>query len=330
MRLRPVNRPAATRAGTRSYNASMRKVTFGRTGLQVSVLGFGAAPIGYLDTERRRVATMLNHLLDSGVNLIDTAANYPGAEEAIADTVGGRRGEFVVVSKCGTKLPDLNEPAWSAEMVTKTVDRSLRRLKTDRLDVMLLHSCDLDTLRKGEALGALVKARDAGKVRFVGYSGDNEAAEYAASLPEVAVVQTSVNVADQANIDRVLPAAREHDVGVMAKRPIANAAWKDLGEQQGLYKTYAATYTERLSKMNLDPASLGFPGPRDAAWSELALRFTLSQGGVHTAIIGTTNPENAKANLSAVEKGPLPDDVVKKIREAFRAADPEGAWYGQT
>src|SRR3954468_17522256 len=195
----------------------MRKVTFGKTGLAVSPLGFGAAPIGYLDTDRQRVAKILNLLLDSGVNLIDTAANYPGAEEAIAATVGGRRDQFVVVSKCGTKLPDLDEPAWSAANVTKTVDRSLRRLNTDRLDVMLLHSCDQGTLRKGEALGALVKARDAGKVRFVGYSGDNEAAEYAASLPDVAVVQTSINLADQSNIDRVLPAARAHDVGVMAK-----------------------------------------------------------------------------------------------------------------
>src|SRR6185436_1148466 len=111
---------------------------------------------------------ILNLLLDSGVNLIDTAANYPGAEEAIAATVGPRRDQFVLVSKCGTKLPDLDEPAWSAANVTKTVDRSLRRLGTDRLDVMLLHSCDLTTLRKGEALGALARARDAGKVRFVG------------------------------------------------------------------------------------------------------------------------------------------------------------------
>jgi aryl-alcohol dehydrogenase-like predicted oxidoreductase len=308
----------------------MRKVTFGKTGLAVSVLGFGAAPIGYLDTDRRRVARILNLLLDSGANLIDTAANYPGAEEAIAGTVGPRRDQFVLVSKCGTKLPDLDEPAWSAANVARTVERSLRRLKTDRLDVMLLHSCDLDTLRKGEALGALVKARDAGKVRFVGYSGDNDAAAYAASLPDVAVVQTSVNVADQLNIDRVLPAAREHNVGVMAKRPIANAAWKEISEQPGMYQSYAATYTERLAKMRLDPAALGFPGPRDAAWSELALRFTLSQPGLHTAIIGTTNPDNAGANLAAAEKGPLPADVVRKVRDAFKAADPGGAWQGQT
>src|SRR4051812_46621308 len=259
----------------------MRKVTFGKTGLDVSVLGFGAAPIGYLDTERERVARILNLMLDSGVNLLDTASNYPGAEEAIAETVGHRRGEYVLVSKCGPKLPDLDERAWSPELITKTVDRSLRQLRTDQLDVMLLHSCDLKTLQKGEAVEALVRAREAGKIRFVGYSGDNDAAAYAAGLNDVAVIETSVSIADQVNIDAVLPKAVANHVGVLAKRPVANAAWKDLDQQAGLYKSYAKTYTERLAKMKLDPAALGVSGPPEQAWPELALRFTLSQPGVH-------------------------------------------------
>ena len=207
----------------------------------------------------------------------------------------------------------------------------MRRAAASRegIPLRLLHSCDLDTLKKGEALEALVAARDAGKVRFVGYSGDNDAAEYAASLPDVAVVQTSINLADQANIDWVLPAAREHNVGVMAKRPIANAAWKDLGEQPGMYQSYAKTYTDRLKRMRLDPAALGIDGPAEEAWPELALRFTLSQPGVHNAIIGTTNPDNARLNLSIAEKGPLPAETVERIRAAFRAADPDGAWRGE-
>jgi aryl-alcohol dehydrogenase-like predicted oxidoreductase len=307
----------------------MRKVRFGRTGQAVSVLGFGAAPVGFLRTERERVGQMLDSLLDAGMNLIDTAANYEGAEEVIAETVGGRRDEYVLVSKCGPKLPDLDERAWSPELIARTVDRSLRRLRTDRLDVMLLHSCDLRTLQVGDALGALVRAREAGKVRFVGYSGDNEAAAYAAALPDVAVVETSVSVADQANIHSVLPACVRHDVGVLAKRPLANAAWKDIDEQPGMYKSYARTYTDRLAKMRLDPAALDFSGPPQQAWPELALRFTLSQPGVHCAIIGTTNPENARTNLAAAEKGPLPPDAVRRVRQAFRAADPKGEWTGQ-
>jgi aryl-alcohol dehydrogenase-like predicted oxidoreductase len=308
----------------------MRKVAFGRTGLHVSPLGFGAAPVGYLQTDQDRVARILNLMLDAGVNLIDTAANYEGAEEVIARTVGHRRPEYILVSKCGPKLPDLEERAWTPELVTKTVDRSLRRLRTDRLDVMLLHSCDLKTLQRGDVLGALVRARDAGKVAFVGYSGDNDAAEYAASLPDVAVVETSVNVVDQLNIDLVLPKTVAHGAGVLAKRPVANAAWKDLDEQPGMYRSYARTYTERLAKLGIDPARLGFKGPPGQAWPELALRFTLSQPGVHCAIIGTTNPENMRANIAAAEKGPLPAEVVQKVRQAYQAADPNRSWLGQT
>src|SRR4051794_36467807 len=123
---------------------------------------------------------------------------------------------------------------------------------------MLLHSCDVATLKKGDALASLVKARDAGKTRFIGYSGDNGAAAYAAALPEVAVIETSINFADQRNIDVVLPVARQHNVGVIAKRPVANAAWKDVSQQPGMYQSYAKEYTERLRKMAVTPEGLNF------------------------------------------------------------------------
>src|SRR5205814_7041389 len=102
-----------------------------------------------------------------------------------------------LVSKCGGKLPDMPDSAWSPELIAKTVDRSLKNLATDHLDIMLLHSCSLDKLQAGGVIEPLVKAREAGKIRFVGYSGDNEAAAYAAALPDVAVIETSVNITDQ-------------------------------------------------------------------------------------------------------------------------------------
>ncbi len=132
-----------------------KKRPFGKTGFEVSSLGFGGAPIGYLETDQGRVGQILNLMLDSGMNLIDTAASYPGSEEAIGKTVGHRRREFVLVSKCGSGLGDVNGEPWSASLIAHTVDRSLRHLKTDHLDVMLLHSCNLETLEHGEALGAL-------------------------------------------------------------------------------------------------------------------------------------------------------------------------------
>ena len=310
----------------------MKKIQFGRTGLQVSQLGFGAAPIGYLNTEREKVRKILNLLLDRGVNVIDTAASYEGSEEAIAEAIGHRRKDFVLTSKCGGSLPDLDAPAWSTELIRKTVDRSLRRLRTDRLDVMLLHSCDLHTLQRGEAIGGLVEAQKAGKLRWPGYSGDNEAAAWAAGRTEIAVIETSISILDEVNIDIVLPKTRANNIGVLAKRPIANAAWKPLSSQPGLYQGYAKTYTDRFAKMGLKIEDLGFKGRPEEVWPQIALRFTLSIEDVHSAIIGTTRPDNAERNIQYAEKGPLPPDVVKKIRFAFEKAQASagGGWSGQT
>lgn len=305
----------------------MKKTTFGRTGLQVSPLGFGAAPIGYLKTDQDRIATILNLLLDQGVNLIDTAASYKGSEEAIGAAIGHRRGEFVLVSKCGSEVPQAHGKAWSAELITNTVEASLKRLRTDHLDVMLLHSCDLPTLQKGDALSALVKAREAGKIRFAGYSGDNETAAWAAAQPDIAVIETSVSVVDQNNVDVVLPVARQHNVGVLAKRPIANSAWRGPEAFSGVYTEYSRPYRERFQKLGVRPQDLGFSGETD--WAEIALRFTLSMPGVHTAIIGTTNPDNARANIATANKGPLPEDTANKIRDAFKKAA-DGNWPGLT
>jgi aryl-alcohol dehydrogenase-like predicted oxidoreductase len=306
----------------------MKKHAFGKTGFEVTSLGFGAAPAAYLAADQERAAKVINQLLDAGVNLIDTAAGYPGSETFLGERFSHRRKDFVLVSKCGHKIPESNTSPWAPETITATVDRALRQLRTDHVDVMLLHSCDMKVMQKGEALAALVEAREAGKIRFAGYSGDNQVAAYAATLPDIAVIETSISIADQINIELVLPAAVEKNLGVLAKRPIANSAWRK--ELPGMYANYGKVYTDRLAKMKLDPGELGISGPAETAWPELALRFTLSQPGVHTAIIGTTNPENAAANIRYAEKGALPGAVVEKIRAAFGDADPEKKWTGQT
>jgi aryl-alcohol dehydrogenase-like predicted oxidoreductase len=309
----------------------MEKRKFGRTGNEVSVVGFGGAPIGILETQHQQVARILNILLDEGVNVIDTAAAYQGSEQAIGQAVAHRRDEYILVSKCGEPgNPDSDQ--WKPEALKATVDRALARLRTDHLDVMRLHTCGLELLRRGEALETLVRARQAGKVRHIGYSGDNEAAAYAVALPEVAVVETSLNICDQANIDHVLQEARARDVAIIAKRPIANAAWKDLSKQPGFYQGYAEKYTKRLTRMNISSADLGFEGDESDAWPELALRFTLSLPGVHTAIIGTTNPDHARANLTAAAHGPLEQAAFQRIRDAFRSAESDSGqkWEGLT
>ena len=305
----------------------MERRTFGKTGLQISPLGFGGAPVGFLETEQKAVATILNELLDQGVNLIDTAARYDGSEEMIGNTISRRRDDYVLVSKCGHAMDGVKGAAWSEEVILNTVDRALRRLQTDFLDVMLLHTCDFATLKRGDAVGALVKAQEAGKIRFLGFAGDNESAAYAAGLETISVIETSINICDQANIDYVLPICRENNVGVLSKRSIANAAWKGAANQEGMYINYAENYAQRLEKMGLTPQDLGFDAD---GWPEIALRFTLSQPGLHCAIVGTTKASSVATNLEAASKGPLPDETSKKIRDAFRLAEnnSEENWPG--
>ena len=91
--------------------------------------------------------------------------------------------------------------------------------------------------------------------------------------------------------------------------------------RRGIYVDYAKPYSQRLAGMRISPEDLGFSGDPGAAWSEIALRFTLAQAGVSTAIVGTTKPANVQRNLEIAAKGPLPEDAVTKLRAAFQRAE---------
>jgi len=310
----------------------MTRYGFGNTGLMVTPLGFGSSPVGHLESDNKRAGEILNLLLDHGVNAIDTAECYARAEEMIGSTVAHRRNEYILITKCGHKFDGAEGEDWTPQLIRHGIDHSLRQLRTDHLDVVLMHTPRLDVLKKGEVMEVLIEARNAGKLRFIGFSGDNEDAAYAAGLPDIRVIETSINICDQINIDKVLPIALERGLGVIAKRPIANAGWRPAESFRGLYVNYSRPYAERLQKMGLRPADLGFDGSPAEVWPEIALRFTLSIPGSHTAIVGTTNPINTRANIAAAAKGPLPETVVQKIRDAFRHAEKQSGeqWLGLT
>lgn len=310
----------------------MNKRTLGKTHLDVSTLGFGCAPSAFLKSDPGALAGLIGQLLDAGVNLIDTATMYPGSEEFIGNHLSGRRSEFVLVSKVGgARAVGTSGEPWSDELITTSIDRGLRLMKTDHIDVMLLHSCDLATLEADDALAALVKARDAGKIRFCGYSGDNDAAAFACKLPDIAVVETSISYVDQANIDSVLPVARANRVGIIAKRPVGNAAWKGSADRTGIYVNYTKSYVERHGKLGISPEAVGAVSASGAMdFAELALRFTLSFPEVTTAIVGTTRPENAKKNLEYAGRGELDARIVSAIRSKWQSAPEAGGWPGLT
>ncbi|CAB4244174.1 Aldo/keto reductase [Methylacidimicrobium sp. AP8] len=297
----------------------MQLQELGKTGLRVFPLGLGAAEIGFLDIGQAAAAELLHFAVDHGVNVIDTAAAYKTSEERIGKALGPRRRQCVLVSKCGWGEGGEDDPAsWTAGQIECSIDRSLRRLRTDHIDVMLLHSCDRAVLERGEALAALQRAQEAGKVRFLGYSGDVEAAAFACRLDGIAVIETSINLCDQANIDVVLPAARQAGIGVLAKRPLANGAWRPWEEIAQPYREYARPYVDRFRALGITLAELGV---EEMGWAEIFLRFVLSQPGVHVALAGSVRLGHLFANLEAARRGPLPEALVACLRRAFAQAE---------
>ncbi|MBZ5575238.1 MAG: aldo/keto reductase [Acidobacteriia bacterium] len=298
----------------------MEKRVLGRTGMAVTVLGFGAAEIGYENVPFDQVERLLHAALDAGLNLIDTAECYPGSEEMIGRAVSGRRKDYFLFTKCG-HASGLDLPDWDPRMLEMQIDRSLQRLRVDHVDLVQLHSCSQAVLERGDAIGVLQKAREAGKTRFIGYSGDGQNAVYAIESGVFDTLQTSVSIADGEAIDLTLPLAVRQGMGVIAKRPIANAAWKT-GSKPG--NPYHQEYWRRLEVLQYD----FLDGDLSQSISK-ALRFTLAQPGVATAIVGTTQPGRWASNARLLEAGPLGTAEIQAIRERWRAkAAPD--WVGQT
>lgn len=292
----------------------MQRRPLGRTGLDVSILGFGASHIGShtcTDAEAERV---LGAVLDAGINLLDTARGYGFSEERIGRLVSHRRSEYVLSTKGGYGIDGVAD--WTPECIERGVEQALRLMRTDVIDVFHLHSCPRHTLEHSGVVEALVRAREAGKIRTAAYSGENDDRAWAIACGAFDVIQTSVNICDQRVIRDALQQTIERGIGVIAKRPIANAFWRHATQPHG---DYSEVYWLRQQAMRLDPSPL--------AWGEFALRFTAFQPGVTTCIVGTAKMDHLMDNIAQVAKGPLPDDMVAATRAAFDREDRD--WVGQ-
>jgi aryl-alcohol dehydrogenase-like predicted oxidoreductase len=287
--------------------------------MAVSVLGFGGSEIGYQAVSARTVARLLGSALDSGLNVIDTAECYDESETLIARAIGSRRRDYYLFTKCGHAGGWARED-WRPAALARSIERSLRRLGTDYLDLIQLHSCSLAELRRGDAIAALERAREQGHARYIGYSGDGDAARYAVECGRFDTLQTSVSIADQEAIELTLPLAQRREMGVIAKRPLANVAWRYARKPS---EPYYQDYWSRLRKLE-------YPFLRDEGETAVAtaLRFTVSLPGVHTAIVGTTRPERWQENAALLARGPLPAKDLERIRARWQeVADP--SWVGQ-
>jgi aryl-alcohol dehydrogenase-like predicted oxidoreductase len=290
----------------------------GRTGMQVSVLGFGGSEIGYEAASAATVERLLGRAIDAGLNVIDTAECYEKSEELIGTALGARRRDCWLFTKCG-HASGWARSDWRPSALLSSIERSLKRLRTDHVDLIQLHSCSEAVLRKGDVVHALQQARERGWARFIGYSGDGAAARHAVECGAFDTLQTSTSIADQEPAQLTLPLAVERDMGVIAKRPIANAAW--LAARRPGSGAYEYEYWRRLRALDY-----AFLKMKDSVAT--ALRFTLSLPGVHTAIVGSAKPGRFEENAKALAKGPLPAAEVAAIRARWSAVA-DRSWVGQ-
>ena len=275
-------------------------------------LGLGSGPLGDPALGDAEAARLVDAALDLGVTLFDAAPSYGAAEERLGRALAGRRARAVLCTKLGYGVPGI--PDWTPDCIAAGVDRALARLRTDRVDLLVLHSCPLEVLERPGLVEALTAARDAGKVRAVGYSGDGAPLEAALSDPRLDAFECSVNVLDQEALAR-LAAPRPQRPLVLAKRPLANAPWREPAPPDAPDRRI---YWERFRELDVDPGAV--------AWDELFLRFAAFAPGVDAALVGTSRVAGLERAAQCVARGPLPDELQEALRGWFGA---HGArWHG--
>jgi aryl-alcohol dehydrogenase-like predicted oxidoreductase len=204
--------------------------------------------------------------------VIDTAS----ADERVSSGAPSARRRVHLFTK-GGHAGGWGRADWRPPALLSGIEQSLRRLATDYLDLVQLHSCSLAELKRGDAIEGLERARERGWVRYIGYSGDGQAARYAVESGRFDTLQTSVSIADQEAIDLTLPLAQQRQMGVIAKRPLANAAWRYASKPA---ETYHHAYWSRLR-------ALDYPFLRDPRSVAYRARHP-RRAGVHTRS-GTTS-----------------------------------------
>ena len=308
--------------------SNLPRRTLGRTGTEVTTLGYGAmelrgAPAGP-EISDEQAEQVLNAVLDAGINMIDTSPDYGRSEELIGRFIAHRRGEYFLASKCGC-VPGAGmgaEHVHTAENVRAGVEQSLRRMRTDYLDLVQFHRSL--TRREFEEHGALQALQDLqreGKVRFIGISGTLPNLDEQIAMGVFDAFQIPYS-ALQREHEGVIARASAAGAGIIIRGGAARGAPTDW-ERRTYYMLPGSIPRDRWEQARLDELLDGIDR------MEFTLRFTLSHPDLDTTIVGTRDVGHLQANIAAALKGPLPDDVVaeakRRLTEAGSRPEPVGA-----
>ena len=314
----------------------MRYQVLGDTGVRVSRLALGAMSFGRLgNTDHDDCGRIVHAALDAGVNVVDTADVYSAgeSEEIVGKALAGRRDDVVLVTKCFWPMgPDANQRGLSRRWIVRACEDSLRRLRTDHVDVYYLHKPDLDTALE-ESLGAMTDLVRQGKVHTVGMS----------TFPADAIVEAQW-VAQRRRLERprveqppysilarhverdVLPVCERHGMGVLVWGPL-NSGWLTGkygrgpvpegtrgARWPGTARAFDGTRSEVAAKADVVGALARLAADAGCSLAHLALAFTLEHPAVSATIIGPRTMAQLEDLLGAADLH-LDADVLDRIDE---------------
>ncbi len=300
----------------------MRYRVLGRTGLRVSEVSLGTVELGMeyglkgkQESSVPAVAdarNLLNRAIDFGVNFIDTAALYGSSEEIIGRALKDRRTEYVLATKCLHRLDEGLDHAASRRSISESIDRSLSRLQTDYIDLLQVHGRDVLELeqrmiREGVVMEELEKARQAGKIRFTGYSSYSEEAALAAlDDGRWDTLQIACNILDRRHLPRVIPEAHRRRIGLIVRSALLKGALTDKSRFMPDRLKPLVDHVDRLVDVQ---SATGYSLP------EMALRFVLSIPDISTIIVGADRMAYLEEAVATSDGEGLSEEILVKLKD---------------
>jgi aryl-alcohol dehydrogenase-like predicted oxidoreductase len=291
----------------------MRYRRFGRTGFEVSQISLGTVEIG-MDygiassrPDESEAARLLHRALDLGVNFIDTARVYGEAEAIIGRAIATRREEFVLVSKVVSFDGEGLTTDQLRTRVRDSVHESLRLLRTDFIDILMIHSAPLPVIQRGDVLSVLQELKREGSIRSIGASVYGEETALAAiDAGGYDCLQIAFNVLDRRLEERLFAAAHKADVGLVARSVLLKGALTERYRHLPQSLSDLKAVVERISQL---------AGGGTAGLPELAYRYALSQPWLQSALVGAGSIAELEAAVRFEEMGPLSPEMICGVRD---------------
>lgn len=291
----------------------LKKTKLGRTGLDVTRLGYGAMELRGTPPRSRpltdeQAGLVLNTVLDEGITFVDTADCYGRSEEFIGKHISHRRNEYRLATKCGCSPEG---KVWARDHLFDGLHRSLRRMKTEYVDVMQLHGATPDQCRQDECVQALEDMREQGKVRWIGASTYLDHVSTYIQWGSFDTFQLPYSALYR-ELEELIEKSSNAGIGTIIRGGVA----------KGEPKKGRGT-NERWNKF--DEAGLDdLCDPQESSTSFL-LRFTLSHPAVDTIIVGSQNPEHIRQNTQAARRGPLDAEIYAEAQRRLASVGVEPA-----